>query len=48
MLTADKNVLPDPGSGATVCHVPLTSCAAPQDCRLELSCMKESGGIVGI
>ena len=44
MLTADKNVLPDPGRGATVSHSPPTNCAVPQDCRVELSCMKESGG----
>ena len=46
MLTADKNVLPDPGRGAVVCHVPPTNCAVPQDCRLESSCIKESGGVV--
>jgi hypothetical protein len=46
MLTADKNVLPDPGRGAVVCHTPPMSCAVLQLCRLESSCMKESGGVV--
>jgi hypothetical protein len=44
MLTADKNVLPDPGRGAVVCQSPFTYCEVPQDCRLESSCIKESGG----
>jgi len=43
MLTADKNVLPDPGRGATACHSPLVNCAVPQDCRLDSSCIEESG-----
>ena len=42
-LTADKNVLPDPGRGAAACHSPLTNSAVPQVCRLEISCIKESG-----
>jgi hypothetical protein len=45
MLTADKNVLPDPGRGATVSHVPPRNCAVPQDCRVDSSCMKEFGGV---
>ena len=44
MLTADRNVLPDPGRGALACHAPPASCAVPQDCRLELNWMKEFGG----
>jgi len=46
MLTADKNVLPDPGRGAAVCHVPPVKFTVPQVWRLELSCTKESGGAV--
>jgi hypothetical protein len=45
MLTADKNVLPDPGRGAVVCQSPPTYCAVPQDCRLESSSILESGGV---
>jgi hypothetical protein len=44
MLTADKNVFPDPGRGAVVSHAPPTSCVL-QDCWLELIWMKESGGV---
>ena len=44
MLTADKNVLPDPGRGAVACHALLTNSAVPQDCWFEFSCTKESGG----
>jgi hypothetical protein len=45
MLTADKNVLPDPGKGAVDRHVPARKSAVPQVCRLEFSCMKESGDV---
>jgi hypothetical protein len=43
MLTADKNVLPDPGRGADACHAPFTNCAVLQVCRLASSCIEESG-----
>lgn len=43
MLTADKNVLPDPGRGTVACHSPATNCAVLQVCRLEFSCITESG-----
>jgi len=45
MLTADKNVLPDPGKGAVDCHVPARKSAVSQVPRLESNSMKESGTI---
>ena len=42
-LTADKNVLPDPGRGAVACHAPPDNVASPQVVRLELSVITESG-----
>ena len=42
-LTADKNVLPDPGRGAVACHTPLANAAVPQVCRPDFRLIMESG-----